>query len=89
MTGNGEQNLSSQLRGLIERPELLTAVHLKIEDQLIELRDSRTSFGLHANGLVCNERDGEPSPVIRIGTRMAIKEILMAFADELEKEDNV
>lgn len=81
-------NLPTQLRELADRPEMMTAAHLEIENQLIELRDSRITFGLHANGLVCKEKDGTPSDVIRMGTRMAIQQILRALADQLEQEDS-
>ncbi len=44
----------------------------KIEDLLISLRDNRISLPLRNNGLVCKEKDGNPSSMIRIGFEQAL-----------------
>jgi hypothetical protein len=81
-----EQGLADQLRELAERPEMMTAAHLAIENELIEMRDSGIFIGPHANGLAVKNKDGSPSPVIRMGTRMAIQMILRVLADQVERE---
>ncbi len=58
----------------------LTAIHLAIENVLIEHRDNRISMPLCANGLVVREADGQGSEIIRIGTRVAIRLVLREFA---------
>lgn len=58
----------------------LTVLHVYMEDILIEFRDGRLSE-LCANGLVVRERDGTPSPMIRIGTRAACRMIIRKFLD--------
>jgi len=56
--------------------------HIALEDQLIEMRDSRVSMLGPANGLVVHERDGSPSDIIRIPTAVAIRVALeVALAD--------
>ena len=66
--------------------EALTAAHLAVEDVLIDFRDSRMGVLGYANGFVVNERDGEPSPVMRLGTRdglrIGIKAYLAAIGEE-------
>lgn len=54
----------------------------KIEDILIDFRDSRISF-MRNNGLVVKEYDGEPSSVIR----MSIEECLRIGLRELASDD--
>lgn len=68
---------------MIEPPtaEELTALHVHVENLLIEMRDDRMSMLGCANGLVVRERDGEPSPIIRIGTRMACDMIVRKFLE--------
>lgn len=52
--------------------DALTAAHLAVEDVLIELRDARISVLGPANGLIVKERDGQHSPIMRMGTRHAL-----------------
>jgi hypothetical protein len=82
---------AEELRRLAEDPDTLKAVHLAIEDQLIDMRDSRMFMGyggsLPANGLVVREADGSPSEIIRMGTRHAITAILRALADHVERAE--
>jgi hypothetical protein len=84
---SGEQNLAAQLRDLADRPDMMKAVHLAVEDELIDLRD-RGIFTIHANGLVCRDKDGRDSYIVRIGTGPAIQQILRILADKLDAEDN-
>lgn len=71
-----------QVRELADDPKLMAAVHLKIENMLIDMRDSRMSV-MNANGLTVREADGSPSDTIRIGTRWAVQIAVRAIADEL------
>lgn len=75
------------LRNLAQDPDKLFAVHLKIEDMLIEMRDSGLQLGIHANGLAVKDRDGTMNGVIRLGTREAIKLVLESMADLVEQEE--
>lgn len=72
------------IRHVLADPNLLTAAHIKIEDFLIEMRDSRIGVLNRANGFVVNEYDGSPSSVMRLGTRDGIKMALEAIADALD-----
>jgi len=75
------------LRALAKDPAALQAAHVKMEDDLVELRDMGIMAGgprgLARNGLAIFTRDGEPSPIIRIGTREAVAMVLTAVADYL------
>jgi hypothetical protein len=53
-----------------------------VEDVLIEWRDERLSMPHRNNGLVCKERDGTPSDVIRLPIEWALKIGLEAIADQ-------
>lgn len=77
------------IRGLAQDQFLLHIVHCRLEDMLIEMRDSRTSILPAANGLVVKEADGTPSDVIRLPTRMAVKFALEAIADYLDSAPEV
>lgn len=81
MTNN--QAVAQALRQASADHELMTAMHVKIEDELIELRDMGI-LTANRNGLVVFDKDGEPSPVIRMGTRTAIIRILDVLADHLD-----
>jgi len=75
------------LRDLAKDPAALQAAHVKLEDTLVELRDmgilAGGPRGLARNGLAIFAKDGEPSPIIRIGTREAVAMVLTAVADHL------
>ena len=71
------------LDSIAEDDELLEVGRLAIEDFLIEMRDSRI-FVLRNNGLVCKEKDGEDSSVIRCGPEVALRVGLKAIARELK-----
>lgn len=75
---------ASRLRLASADRELMTATHLKIENELIELRD-RGILTANRNGLVVFDEDGTPSPVIRMGTRQAVIRILGLMADHFEE----
>lgn len=51
----------------------------RLEDELIARRDARISVLGCGNGLVCRERDGRASSVIRMSTSEAIELILSAL----------
>lgn len=80
-------NNAEFLRSLAKDPDKLFAVHLKIEDLLIEMRDGGLQLGIHANGLAVKDQDGQMNGIIRIGTREAIKIVLESMADLVEEEE--
>jgi hypothetical protein len=57
----------------------LTWAHVAVEDVLIELRDARIGIIGPANGFVVNERDGSPSPIMRLGTRDGLRIAIQAY----------
>ena len=69
---------------LAEQADLLEIGRKAVEDQLIDLRDSRIAILGRGNGLVCREKDGTPSEIIRIGTEHAVAIALKAIANSLE-----
>lgn len=73
-----------ELRKLADDQMLLEMGRRAIEDTLIEFRDSRISV-LRRNGLVCREKDGTESSIIRLGPEQAVRIALLAIADHLEK----
>lgn len=54
-------------------PEDYERGRLAVEDVLIEFRDMRLSVPLRNNGLVCKERNGDPSSVIRLPIEEALR----------------
>jgi len=76
----------------------LTAAHLAVEDVLVDFRDARISVLGPANGFVIRERDGEPSDVMRLGTRDGLRIAIEAYlkaarvgrtADAFERPDEI
>lgn len=59
--------------------EALTTAHLAVEDVLIELRDGCISVLGPANGFVVRDRDGTPSPIMRLGTRDGLRIAIKAY----------
>lgn len=62
----------------------IEAARRHIEDNLIEMRDLRSSTGLDwrvGHGLVVKERDGRPSDMIRLRTVEAIRMALRAIIE--------
>ena len=64
----------------------LTAAHLAVEDALVEFRDNRISVLGPANGFVIWERDGQPSGVMRLGTRDGLRIAIKAYLAALDGE---
>lgn len=54
----------------------------KLEDTLIDMRDSRIGFPFAANGLVVREADGKDSSVIRMTTRDVVRFVLREAAEQ-------
>lgn len=59
---------------------MVEAIRLRLEDELIEMRDAGLFILPAANGLVVRNYDGSPSDIIRIPTRMAVRTTLEAAA---------
>lgn len=74
-----------KLKEIIESPELIEVGRKAIEDELIEMRDSRIGILNRGNGLVVRERDGSPSDIIRLGTDHAL---LIGFKAILKHMEN-
>lgn len=72
-----------ELETLADDPALLEIGRKAVEDVLIEFRDDRISVARN-NGLVCKEKNGTPSDVIRLGTEVALKIALKAIAEHLK-----
>lgn len=68
-------------------PAALTAAHLAVEDELIDMRDRCMSILGPANGFVVNNSDGSPSPLMRLGTRHGLEIGIKAYLDALEKKE--
>lgn len=51
--------------------EALEAARRAVEDVLIEHRDSGIIF-MNNNGFVCRTKDGQPSDIIRLSTKMGL-----------------
>jgi hypothetical protein len=66
--------------------EALTAAHLAIEDALVEFRDERISVLNRANGFVIRERDGQPSSIMRFGTRDGLRIGIEAYLRHVEQD---
>ena len=65
--------------------DALTAAHVAVEDELVEMRDSRMSVLGPANGLIIKERNGSWSDVMRMGTRDALRIGITAYLAAVEK----
>lgn len=65
-------------------PELLEIARKAIEDELIEMRDSRIGM-IRNNGLVIKERDGTSSHIIRMGPEEAVLIGYRAIYEALQK----
>lgn len=64
--------------------DALTAAHVAVENELIERRDSRMFVLGPANGFVVKERDGQDSPIMRIGTRDGLAIGIKAYLAAVE-----
>jgi hypothetical protein len=63
--------------------DALTAAHLAVENELVDLRDRRMWIGTYRNGFVINERDGEPSSIMRMGTRDGLRIAIKAYLENV------
>ncbi len=79
--------LPAALRTLARDARVVQAAHVALEDALVQARDAgvrATGPRGHArNGLSVCEKDGSPSPVIRIGTAAAVAMTLREIASYL------
>lgn len=66
-------------RSVVIDEHALTMAHAAIEDVLCELRDSRISVMGPANGFIVRERNGELSPIMRLGTRDGLRIAIEAY----------
>lgn len=80
-------DIAQQLREASADRDLMTKLHLKIEDELIDRRDRKIFTG-NRNGLVAFDRDSTPSPVIRMGTREAVIFVLQLMAEHFDTADD-
>lgn len=62
---------------------LLEVARHKVQEVLVELRNSRVSVPLRNNGLVIREHDGTRSDTIRLGPEDAVRIGLRAIAAHL------
>ena len=79
----GNKENAEFLYQLANNEELIEIARQKIEEVLIEWRDSRISQPLRGNGLVVREYDGQDSSIIRFGPETAMTLGLKAIADHL------
>lgn len=72
------------IKEILADERLMYYAHLAIEDEAVDRRDRGIQV-LNRNGIAIYTRDSQPSSIIRIGTKDAIKIALEAIADRLEK----
>ena len=73
------------LEQIADDPELLEVGRNAIEDQLIEMRDSRMfEFG-RRNGFVVCEKNGDRSDIIRFGPEVGLRIALRAIAAKIKE----
>lgn len=78
-----------ELREIANDHDLLWNVgRKKIEDVLVDNRDSRISILGRNNGLVIKEKDGTDSHTIRLGPEMALGIGLKAIIDHLQNKSD-
>lgn len=75
---------AKELRELANSTEAMERARRRIEDELIEWRDSCLSMLGRRNGLAIYNRDGTPSSIIRFGFEDAFRIALNAEADRME-----
>ncbi len=63
--------------------DALTAAHIAVENALVEMRDARVSVIGPRNGFVIRERNGDPSSVLRLGTRDGLRLGIAAYLNAL------
>lgn len=69
------QSAREELLNEMLLPESLEASRLRIEDELVEWRDS-SMFTMRRNGLAIASKDGTPSSIIRFGFEQGLSIIL-------------
>lgn len=67
--------------------DALTAAHLAVEDELINLRDRRIGILGRANGFVVREQDGTNSSIMRLGTRDGLRIAIEAYLSAIPKNN--
>jgi hypothetical protein len=72
------------LRAIAANPQLLEVGRQAVEAALLQYRDMRLSEFNRNNGLVCKEKDGADSHIIRFGPEEGIRLGLQAIAAHLE-----
>ena len=77
-----------QVEELLENNELLEVGRKAVEDVLIDMRDSRIAILGRGNGLVCREKDGTPSSLIRLGTEQALTIALEAIIRRIQCQES-
>lgn len=75
----------NEVLALAENNALLEVGRKAIEDVLLEWRDCRISTPFRGNGLVCREKDGKESSIIRMGPEDGLRIGLRAIAAEIER----
>lgn len=74
------------LKDIAQNPELMEIARQAVENELVELRDSRIGILGRGNGLVIREKDGSDSSVIRLGLEHALSIGLEAVAEHLANQ---
>jgi hypothetical protein len=80
---NVDTLLSEILMWVICNRDLMEAGRQHLEDTLIELRDGGIGIMGRGNGFTVNDKDGTPSPIMRLGTPEGIRIALEAMARSL------
>jgi hypothetical protein len=75
--------LANAARALAVDDEAMEAVRLRIEDELVEWRDSMR-FMARRNGFTIANRDGSRSGIVRFGTEIGFRIGLSFLADRAE-----
>jgi hypothetical protein len=81
-------DLAAELDRLAADDEAVEFVRKTLEDVMVEWRDS-SMFTANRNGLAIHNKDGSPSPIIRIGTGMAVGMALRALAKHVRGDGDV
>lgn len=75
----------AELIALAENDALLEVGRQAVEAVLLEWRDRRISTPFRGNGLVCREKDGKESSIIRMGPEDGLRIGLKAIAAEIDR----
>lgn len=77
-------NAAEVLRELANSSDALERARKRVEDELVEWRDSGMSMLGRRNGLAIFSQDGTPSSIIRFGFEDAFRIALNTEADRME-----